>query len=60
MTKQEIREILASGGLSLLFSPKDKRRDEKHEGHEAPRARGNGSQRTVEDPPRSPKSRAAG
>jgi len=57
MTKQEFREILASGGLSLLFAPKDKRRDEKQA---QPPERGNGGRQGEEDPARRPKARTAG
>jgi len=57
MTRQEIREVLASAGLSLLFAPKDKQRDKQQD--ETP-DRGNGSNQSGGDPARPPKARAAG
>lgn len=58
-TRQEIREILASGGLSLLFPRKDNgQRPEQHEKRSERREAGQQSGST--EPARRSKARAAG
>lgn len=57
MTKEKIREVLASGGLSLLFAPKDKPRDEQQD---RPPERGNGDRQSGEDSAGRAKARTVG
>ncbi len=60
MTRQQIREVLASGGLSLLFAPKDSDRRTQDQTQHPQHGRPTAERRGVEEPTAEPKARAAG